>query len=424
MKLPNPKITQDRYSSGTPYWLVSCTLRGQRYRKKHSNEEAANHDKARLFRAAAANLSAHEYLAAEQAIYLLKGTSNLDARGRDVIFAVQWFCEHYVNPAKIKTVRAYFNEFMSIKSAQGRRAATIEELDRFLERFVQAFEDSDVTLLRYPDLETWIKENSNGPSSRKRVTQILKHFFGYLSGQSKKTPNPHPILKESPFKGREVVFQDDDSGDETQIVIFTARECEDLIRQAQLYNAQRMFIWLLFTGMRPVESVRFWTDPRWGWNLISDDLKFIRVPKAVSKTRRSRVIEVSPTLRLWLKAYRHFPSFMTRNWGGKYRQTRKKVLPKEKLKQDIARHTLISMMIKDGKGWAEIELQMGNKKDVQMRHYASLIASRNEVDDFYGLTPDRFEHDIDEETYRAVVQLRRAKSPKLQAGMCRKSEHT
>jgi hypothetical protein len=100
------------------------------------------------------------------------------------------------------------------------------------------------------------------------VTHILKHFFGYLSGQSKKTPNPHPILKESPFKGREVVFQDDENGDETQIVIFTAQECEDLIRQAQLYNAQRMFVWLLFTGMRPVESVRFWRNPLWGWNLI------------------------------------------------------------------------------------------------------------------------------------------------------------
>jgi hypothetical protein len=268
MILPNPKTTQGYYSSGTPYWLVSCTLRGHRYRKKHSSEEAANHDKVRLFRAAAVGLNAKEYLAAEQAIYLLKGTPNWDARGRDVLFAVEWFCDHYVNPAKIKSVRAYFDEFMSIKAAQGRRGATIAELDRFLERFAQDFEDSDVTLLRYQDLEPWIKENSNGPSSRKRVTHILKHFFGYLSGQSKKTPNPHPILKESPFKGREVVFQDDENGDETQIVIFTAQECEDLIRQAQLYNAQRMFVWLLFTGMRPVESVRFWRNPLWGWNLI------------------------------------------------------------------------------------------------------------------------------------------------------------
>lgn len=221
-----------------------------------------------------------------------------------------------------------------------------------------------------------------------------------------------------------MVFQDDDSGDETQIVIFTAQECKDLIHQAQRYNAQRMFIWLLFTGMRPVESVRFWSDLRWRWNLISDDLKFIRVPKAVSKTRRSRVIEISPTLRLWLKAYQYFPSFMTCNWGGKYRQTRKSVLLKDKLKQDIARHTLISMMIKDGKGWAEIELQMGNKKDVQMRDYASLITSRNEVDDFYRLTPDRFEHDIDEEVYRAVIRRRLANTLKSNAGEFDKSGRT
>lgn len=177
MKLSNPKTSKGHYSSGAPYWLVSCTLKGQRYRKKHSAEAAANQDRMRLFRAAAGGLSTREYLGAEQAIYLLKGTSNLDARGRDVLFAVQWFCDHYVDPSKIKSVRTYFYEFMSIKSAQGRRDATISELNRILERFVQDFENSDVTLLRYRDLEPWIKENSNGASSRKRVTHILKHFF-------------------------------------------------------------------------------------------------------------------------------------------------------------------------------------------------------------------------------------------------------
>lgn len=116
------------------------------------DSELIDHDRVRLFWAAAANLNASENLTAEQAIYLLKRTGDLDARGRDVVFAVEWFCEHYVNPAKIKSVRTYFDEFMSIKSAQGRRDATIAELDRLLERFVQDYEDSDVTLLRYRDL--------------------------------------------------------------------------------------------------------------------------------------------------------------------------------------------------------------------------------------------------------------------------------
>lgn len=186
-------------------------------------------------------------------------------------------------------------------------------------------------------------------------------------------------------------------------MIFTAIECKALLEEAQRYNAQRMFVWLLFTGMRPFETTRFWTDPRWGWNLISKDLKFIRVPKAISKTRKPRVIAVSDTLRQWLECYRAFPSFITGNWRYKYSWARAKALPAEKLKADIPRHTLISMMIKDGKGWAEIELQMGNKKDVQMRHYASLITCENEVKAFYALTPDKFEHDLPEKEYRKIT---------------------
>lgn len=404
MKLPKPKISQRFYPNGNAYWLVSCTHYGERYRKKHDTEEAARQDGVRLVRTATSGLSAREHVSTEHAVHVLRTSSNLDARAKDVLFAVEWFCKHYIDPCKIKPLRSYFYDFLEIKRAQGRREHTLKELDSFLGKFVKAFEKADVTMMKYEDMEPWIVANSGGPASQKRKFHIVKHFFGYLSGQSEMTPNPHPILKESPFKGREIVFQNDEADDDTHIIIFTADECRALFEEAQKHNAQRMFVWLLFTGMRPLEAVRFWTDKRWGWNLISKDLKFIRVPKAISKTRRNRTIEVSPTLRQWLECYRDHESFMTHNWRDKYLWTRQKALTPEKMKADIPRHTLISMMIKDGKGWAEIELQMGNKKDVQMRHYASLITSENEVQTFYGLTPDKFEHDINEDEFRKVMK--------------------
>ncbi len=397
MKTPHPKIKKESYPNGKPYWLVSCTLAGgERYRKKHETEQSANLDKVRLMRTATSGLSAREHVATEQAVHFLKTTENLDARGKDVLFAVEWFCQNFIDPVKIKTVRDYYRDFISIKRAQGRRPDTLIQLERFLTKFTTNFAKSDVTRLRYEDMEPWIKENSKGPEAERRNMHMAKHFFGYLSGQSKSTPNPYPILKQNPFQGHGVIHQNDDADEHSGIVIFEAAECRALIEEAQRWNAQRMFIWLLFTGMRPFEAVRFWTDERWGWNLISKDLKFIRVPKAISKTRKPRMIAVSDTLRQWLECYRDHPSFLTRSWDHKYTRVRSKVLPEGKIKPDIPRHTLISMMIKDGKGWAEIELQMGNKKDVQMRHYASLITCENEVQAFYGLTPDKFEHDMPE----------------------------
>jgi len=402
MKLPHPKIKKASYPNGNAYWLVSCTVGGQRYRKKHDTEQAALQDRVRLTRTASSGLTASEHVSTEQAVYLLKKTANLDARERDVFFAVEWFCEHYTNPFKIKSLRTYLDEFMAIKHAQGRRPDTVRELERILGKFIADFKHANVTLLKFEEIAPWIAANSNGREAEKHVFYIVKHFFGFLTGDSVNTPNPHPILKANPFNGRGVIYQNDEIDDDTGIVIFTAQECESILREAQHYNAQRMFAWLLFTGMRPMEAIRFWTEERWGWNLISKDLKYIRVPKTISKTRRNRVIAVSKTLKTWLECYRSVPSFMTSNWRAKYNWVRKKALPADKLKADIARHTLISMMIKEGKGWAEIELQMGNKKEVQMRHYASLITSLNEVQGFYGLTSEKFEHDIAETEYRNV----------------------
>jgi hypothetical protein len=402
MKLPQPKINKGSYPNGKAFWLVSCMLSGQRYRKKHDTEQSALQDRVRLLRTGTSGLTAREHVATEQAVHVLKSTTNEDARNKDVLFAVEWFCEHFVDAFKVKPLRAYFDEFMGIKRAQGRRLDTIRELDAFLGKFVSDYEHANVTHLKFEDIEPWIISRSRGPASQKRNHHIVKHFFGFLSGQSEGTPNPHPILKASPFQGRDVIHQNDDIDDDTNIIIFTAEECRKLLDEASHHNAQRMFAWLLFTGMRPMESVRFWTEERWGWNLISEDLKYIRVPKAISKTRRSRIIAVSDTLQKWLACYRDFPSFMTGNWRDKYTWVRSKVLPPEKLKADIPRHTLISMMIKDGQGWAEIELQMGNKKDVQMRHYASLITSPNEVSAFYGLTPEKFQHDISEVEFRDI----------------------
>lgn len=409
MKTPNPTITKGTYPSGAPFWLVSCTLAGNRYRRKHDTEEAANQDRVRLIRSATSGLTGQEHVALEHAVHVLRNSENADARGKDVLFAIEWFCKHFICSTRIKTMAEYYEDFVAIKRAQGRRDATITEIERILGQFVEDFAQAQAPLIRYEQIEPWIADNSDGPRSERRLFHMVKHFFGYLSGDSKMTPNPHPILKESPFKGRGVIYQDDEEADDTQIVVYSAEECERLISLSQHLNAQRMFVWLLFTGMRPQESVRFWTDPRWGWAMISEDLKFIRVPKAVSKTRRNRVIEVSPTLRQWLKLYREFPSLMTANWRDKYGLIRSKALPAEKMVADVPRHTLISMMIKAGKGWAEIELQMGNKKDVQMRHYASLIASQNEVDAFNGLTPEKFAHDVSEEAFRKVTYARQTK---------------
>lgn len=424
VKAINPIVSKHCYASGNPYWMVSCMVDGKRYRKKHGSQDVANRDRTRLIRQGAEGLSHEQYCEAQRALHRLGVSKNEDARGRGLEFAVEWFCQHFIDEKRVKPMREYFDEFVAIKRAQGRRSETVTQIERLMGRFVNDYEQANVTLIKYEEIESWVASRSRSPKAYRHNYYMLKHFFGYLSGCSEKTPNHAPILDKSPFEGRAVIFQDDEAEECARNVIFTAKECEKLIAEAAKYNAQRMFVWLIFTGMRPIESVRFWTDKRWGWKLVSEDLKYITVPKAVSKTRQNRVIYVNDTLRAWLLAYRNHASLMTRNWRYKYSWVRKNVLPDAKLVADVARHTVISMMIKKGCGWAEIELQMGNKKDVQMRHYASLIGSECEVRDFYALTPERFEHDLLEselrirakENRKRAILENRLKSPGFQKG--------
>ena len=136
----------------------------------------------------------------------------------------------------------------------------------------------------------------------------------------------------------------------------------------------------------------------------------ITIDKDISKTRKNRKIEIKPVLRSWLEHYSGV-SFNTRNWRYKYTLVRKSVLPSEKMKPDIFRHTWISMMIETEDRWPKIELQAGNTKEIQMQHYAELIESEFEVNEFWNLTPEKIGvFDVSEEEYanRAYENRRRA----------------
>ncbi len=129
------------YSSGSPYWQVSCSVSSKRYRKKHESEEAARQDSVRLMRTSLSGLTPTEHAATEQAIQILKKSDNPDVKDIDIAFAMEWFCEHYVNLARVKTMREYYQDFMAIKNAQGRRPETVYELKRILEnKFIPDFE--------------------------------------------------------------------------------------------------------------------------------------------------------------------------------------------------------------------------------------------------------------------------------------------
>jgi integrase len=406
-----PRIRAYHYPNGNPYWRVDCRLpSGGTYQKKHRDEVSAQKDATRLIRLYLNAGNQDDWKRYELAVAAVQASDNADAKEIPLPELVRWAAERYVNPAKLKTVEDYVEDLLKLKEEQGRRELTIVELRRCLGIFARQCGKTGVNDFTQVGLDAFVAKHANGPRSLRRWRNHLKHFFDWLCGTSKMSPNPHPVLKKSPITGWPVVSQDDDAID--NIVILTAAECETVLREAAKHNAQRMFAWLFFTGMRPFEAVRFWTDPELGWNAINLNKAVISLPGRSSKRRKPRKIRIRPVLLEWLRHYdkEKYPTWMTTNWRNKYTWSRL-VLPKEKLVADTPRHTFISLLIEDGAPWAKIELEVGNTKEMQMEHYAQLVEDPADAKMFWALSPSKIGvFDVPETEWSEQVYATRVKT--------------
>jgi integrase len=173
--------------------------------------------------------------------------------------------------------------------------------------------------------------------------------------------------------------------------ILTVSECEKLLRAAEASKAGALVPYVavcLFAGLRPFEAGRL------DWSQVNVEGAEIRLEGAQTKTKRPRVIPISPTLAAWLKAYRgrpFFPSNWRRNFdaikkaaghGGRSGET-------DGLKAwpvDIMRHTAICHHFRQGGSYGRTAEEFGNSEAIIKRHYQGRVTS-DETKRFYGLLP-------------------------------------
>ena len=399
------KISKEKYDNGTPYWLVSCTVPQQgRYKKKHPTELEATKDRARLLSSVATSITLEEMDAAKAAILKLKNGSNPDCKGKSVLDAVEFFLEKFFDPNKILPLPDYVEEFLGRKRTEKLRGPTLGELERFLEQFAEDFKGANVRDIATPEiLNQYLNKRYKFNRNRKA---ILNQFFNYLAGTAQTTNRATPVISKNPIKL--ISFARKDEADISAIEILSVKEAKDVIKKAAKFNAQRMFVWLIFSGMRPTESVKFWSaeDP---WSQINLRGGIITVNASISKTRTNRQIKIQPNLKLWLQKYSG-QNFLTTNWRDKYGWTKEAVLPKSKRHvDDICRHTFISYLTSIAKNWQEVELQAGNTKQIQLSHYLALI--HDDPKAFWAITPESIGvFDVTEEEWKQIGRANRVKA--------------
>lgn len=404
MKNP-PKVTKKSYGNRTPYWLVTYSIKGEGQKKpKFDSERAANEHKQEMIRKYMGGISMEDQELARLGFDTFKAqqAGNKDLSKIDFVKLVKWGCQNYQAPLDL-TVEDLVDEFMTIKRSQNLRPDTIKELNRYLDEFVEKFNDRSVETFTKADMEKYLKKTYAWNQNR---FTVIKHFFSWCNGTSVATPNANPILRDTPFRGWISGKKDDDSID--NVVIFNSDDARGILEVAGKpeYSSQGMFAFMFFSGCRPAESFRIWDDiQKYGWNLINMQKRILTIPASVSKTRKARQVVINDTLYAWLKKYEKCETLLPISWNDKYRYIRKDA--KVSMVKDVARHTFISQSLEQGMTFDQAALQCGNSRNIILKHYASLT-SKDDSDKFFALTPDHFDsHDLPREKYEALMKKQR-----------------
>jgi hypothetical protein len=394
MKTINPTVSEHTYQPRadgvvTKYWLVKCRMPlcadapNGVYAKKHSALASAVQDRMRLVRQfGGGTLNKDEFRDAECALHRLKSADG-PAKGATLSQAVDFYLENFKGLDSSPTVDDAVCDFLELKKRR-LRPTSLEEYEYYLRRLktkFAAFRLGQIT----PQLVTEIIDAAGSPIGCHR---ILHSFFSYWAGTSKKLRNPSPCLGSNPVDFYSLDVQD---VTDRQVVILTFNEVRNALALAAMVGDLPYWVWCLFTGMRPIETFRFWTWEGYGWARVHLDAGVIKVPSEIAKTKRARQIVVRPNLKAWLEYFRatEVPMFPACH-RLLFREVKRGALPDEKhAVKDLLRHTYISNRVQAfDRSLAMTAIESGNSERIIKDHYFHMITDLTQVESFWAIRPE------------------------------------
>ena len=135
----------------------------------------------------------------------------------------------------------------------------------------------------------------------------------------------------------------------------------------------------LFAGVRPEEARRL------EWVNIGPD--FLEVPGAKSKTRRRRLIPLTPQLRAWLDVARGLEGELpARNIPSKFNRVRRLGSLFTDWPHDAMRHSFASYHLAQHRNENETALLLGNPSQMIFAHYREVVRP-DDAEKFFAILP-------------------------------------
>ena len=303
--------------------------------------------------------------------------SNLDAKGKSIDFAVDWFLTRYKDESAVKTVGEYVGDFLEKRDAMVKNGSlsevTVTKDRDYLLPFRNLHGPRKLTEVTLKDL----KDFCGSYATDIQPYKVVYGFFSWLSNSHttmERVENPvYKGMGESPF-----FFYKRPTEKRTEILIAKRGEVEKILRLAHKKGVLPFFWFGFFLGIRPDvkgELVKFLTA-EYGWNYIDLKRGTVTIPKEIEKTRkRSREIGLRSTDKKWLRYFMDNKIELEPvNLVEKRREVLRAVLDDKRAKHpDIMRHTLISHRCKVERLMHEICRECATSEQMIRDHYQRFV---------------------------------------------------
>jgi len=294
--------------------------------------------------------------------------------GATIAQAVEFFMEHGLRVKSPKLVPVLVEDFIWSRIELGRDARTIQTYRHVLRSLARAFPLRQAHDLTRDDLKAWRRSQGWSATTQNKAVGHVRGLFKWAMAEKHAGHDPCEGLEDVTVVAEE-------------IEVLSLRSCEALLMTALKVPRFMPFVCLgLFRGMRRAEMERLRFEEL---NLESGDV--IAAARKV-KTRRRRVVEITPQMRAWIAAAGWTREMMTT--GPVAPANLKELWPKFWKAAKLAswphnglRHTFASMHYAMFGDESALQAILGQRSaDVLHTNYRAL-KTKKEADKFWSLLP-------------------------------------
>lgn len=294
-------------------------------------------------------------------------TERLRRLGWTLRAAVDFIAKHGKEPPAV-ALEVVSRDFLNAKQAAGCRPRYVGRLRASIGRFLTGRREKPIAEITPAEIREFISCNGWGPRTARGYLCDVQTLFAFAVRNRYCREN----MAEAVDKPR---LEDKPPG------ILTVPQCAALVTTCRAAEPSLLatIVLCLFAGIRPEEARRL------EWVNIGPD--FIEIPGAKAKTRRRRLVPLSPQLRAWLDVARSLESELpAQNVPAKFNRVRRLAKLFAGWPHDAMRHSFASYHLAKHRNENETALVMGNSPQMLFTHYREVVRP-DEAGKFLAIMP-------------------------------------